>query len=186
MGDVPHPHPHSHSGSCPQSKSLDRNTRSPSQHRSERQVTFQELEVEPKNRGSREYSPRTPTQGWDAVHPERCWTLVEGVVIHLSHQLKMWKFGWTGKPTRWTPLLVEGTYFHPWGRWPEEAGPKNQDLFSIPAVRCETFPDQGYNVPLSPSAAPGVDSFWMIWPVRTSSDSPCWWWWHMPEHYNIR
>ena len=45
--DAQYPCPHSHSSSHPWSKSLDRHLRSPSRHRLERRVTFQEPEVEP-------------------------------------------------------------------------------------------------------------------------------------------
>ena len=83
MGDAPHPCPHSHNGSHPWSRSLDRSTRSPHCHRSERRVTFQELEVESENgrpyRESLECSLRMhiersngvppPAQGLDTVHP---------------------------------------------------------------------------------------------------------------------
>ena len=50
------------------------------------------------------------------------------------------------------PLLVGGTYHHSWGGGPKEAGQKIQTCFSIPAIRCETFPGQGYTIPPAPKS----------------------------------
>ena len=71
MEDAPQSHPCSHSANCPWTKSLDRHTRSPSQHRPERQMTFWEPEVDSESgrpyRGSKECSLGTHNGGSSRV-----------------------------------------------------------------------------------------------------------------------
>ena len=165
MGDTPHPCPCSCNGICPWSKSLDRSTRPPSCHRSERRVTFQELEVESESgrpygeflecplRMNIERSNRVPPPiwGWDVVHPQEMLNLSRGNDYPPEPSIKNikiwldWQVHLMDIPYWWEELIaipeVEDS---------KKLAQKIKAYFSIPAVRDEIFLDQGYTVPPAP------------------------------------
>ena len=168
--DAPYPCPCSCSGSHPQSKSLDRYLRSPSQHRLEKWVTFWEAEVESDISGrpyreSWEWSIRThmegssgvplPTQGQEAVHlwemPMTYSNIGGGSSYPPEPSIRKCEV-WLD----WQACLMDIPYW--WGELtaiPEVEDPRKLawkicSSFLIPAVRCETFLGHEYTVPPAP------------------------------------
>ena len=165
--DAPYPHPCSCSGSYHWSKSLDRHPRSTSQHRLERWVTFWELEVEsdisgrpyrePQEHSFRMHVEKSsgvplPTQRQEVVHPwetPMAYLNIRGGRSYLPEpsirNVEVW--------LDWQACLMDTPHW--WGELtviPEVEDPRKlawkiHASFSIPGVRCETFPGQEYTMP---------------------------------------
>ena len=128
-------------------------------------MTFQKLEVESKS--GRHYSESLecslrihversngvplPALGQDKVHPREMLNLGGGNNYPPEPSIKNieiwldWQACLMDTPYWWEELITI-----PEVEDPKKLAQKIRASFSIPAVRCETFPDQGYTVPPAP------------------------------------
>ena len=171
---------------------MDRCPRSPSRHRLERRVTFQEPEVEldsserpyrgPQGCSFRihlEESNGVPpsAQRQETVHPPEMPIAYPDIggggypPEPSIRNIKVW-LDWQASQLDMPHWWVELTAI-PNVENPKRLVQKICDSFLIQAVRCEAFPGQEYTMPPAPNASPGVCFSPMIHPIRTFDSSLC-------------
>ena len=205
VGNVQCQCPHSHSGSHQWSKSLDRWERSLSLHRLERHVTFHEPEVEwfsdegpyqepwghlPQAQMGWGEEVLLPTRRMEIPCPKEMPTAYPDVKNRVGDpwepsikNYEVWLNWWASQldTLHWWGELVA----IPGVEDPRRLAQKIWVSFLIPVVRCEALLNQDYTMPPPPNASPGVSSFLMTLPIRTSSNNHCCWPWPMAKLYSI-